>query len=136
MCGRKGLIVLSKILFCPHCSSNTAPRITIIEGKDGFRNRYAVLCDYENGGCGAEGGYRHSEEEAIAVWNERSPIPVPTNIARKVKTVTITYDIEVYEDDTEEDIRDDVYCTLQTLEYQKIPHTLHIDVKDKRCDNG
>ena len=128
--------MLNKILFCPHCSSPTAPRITIIEGKDGFRHRYAVLCDYENGGCGAEGGYRHSEEEAIAVWNERSPLPTPTNTTRKVKTVTITYDIEVYEDDTEEDVRNDVYCTLQTLEYRKIPHTLHIDVKDKRCDNG
>ena len=54
----------------------------------------------------------------------------------RVVTDTITYDIEVYEDDTEEDVRNDVYCTLQTLEYRKIPHTLHIDVKDKRCDNG
>lgn len=123
--------MLSKILFCPHCSSTTAPRITIIEGKDGFRNRYAVLCDYDNGGCGAEGGYRHSEEEAISVWNERSPLPTPTNTTRKVKTVTITYDIEVYEDDTEEDIRYDVCCTLQNLLYRKIPHTLYIEIKDK-----
>ena len=45
-----------------------------IEGKDGWRDRYFVLCDYEEGGCGAGGGYRHYKEDAIYAWNERKKI--------------------------------------------------------------
>ena len=55
---------------CPFCGYKH-PSLRVIEGKDGFRDRYAVLCNYDDGGCGAEGGWRHYAEEAIMVWNRR-----------------------------------------------------------------
>ena len=54
---------------CPFCGNYA--RIIIRQGKDGWRDRYSVLCDYENGGCGAESGWYHSREEAIDSWNKR-----------------------------------------------------------------
>lgn len=32
---------------------------------------YCVVCDFNNGGCGASGGFRETEEQAIYVWNNR-----------------------------------------------------------------
>lgn len=55
---------------CPFCG-NPKPRLIMIRGRDGFRNRYGVLCDYNEGGCGAQGGLRHYKFEAIEVWNQR-----------------------------------------------------------------
>ena len=55
---------------CPFCG-NPYPHLRVIQGEDGFRDRYCILCDYAEGGCGAEGGWRHSMEEAIAIWNDR-----------------------------------------------------------------
>lgn len=55
---------------CPFCGF-TAPVLITIPGQDGFRDRYAVQCPYYDGGCGAEGGWRHYKEEAIEVWNQR-----------------------------------------------------------------
>jgi Lar family restriction alleviation protein len=34
---------------------------------------YAAVCDFNNKGCGASGGYRETESEAIEAWNQRSP---------------------------------------------------------------
>ena len=56
---------------CPFCGNE--PTIVIRKGKDGWRDRYSVLCDYEHGGCGAESGWYHYEAEAIASWNKRVP---------------------------------------------------------------
>ena len=55
---------------CPFCGN---PDVTLRRkaGEDGFRDRYYVLCDYDLGGCGAEGGWRHRPEEAVWCWNER-----------------------------------------------------------------
>ena len=61
---------MQKIRECPHCAFPGAVLITI-PGRDGFRDRYAVRCPYDDGGCGAEGGWRHYKEEAIEAWNER-----------------------------------------------------------------
>ena len=36
-----------------------------------FAFRYSVLCDYNLGGCGAEGGWSKTKDGAIALWNER-----------------------------------------------------------------
>lgn len=55
---------------CPFCGK-TEPKLRIIGGGDRFRDRYCVVCDYDEGGCGAEGGWRHSPSEALACWNER-----------------------------------------------------------------
>ena len=62
---------MGKLKQCPFCGFRRAQLITI-KGEDGFRDRYAVRCDYEDGGCGAESGWRHSKEEAIEIWNQRS----------------------------------------------------------------
>lgn len=67
-------IMTRKLKPCPFCGNESSPRLVTIEGKDGWRDRYFVLCDYEEGGCGAGGGYRHYKEDAIYAWNERKKI--------------------------------------------------------------
>ena len=59
-----------KLKPCPFCGNE--PTIVIRKGKDGWRDRYSVLCDYEHGGCGAESGWYHYESEAIEAWNKRT----------------------------------------------------------------
>ena len=63
---------MSEIRPCPFCGNRKAmvrriPR----DGVQLYRDRYAVLCPYWDDGCGAEGGWRTSKVEAVAVWNER-----------------------------------------------------------------
>ena len=55
---------------CPFCGA--IPTIRIFKGKDGWRDRYAVICRYDEGGCGAESGLFHYEEEAVDAWNQRT----------------------------------------------------------------
>lgn len=55
---------------CPFCGSEN-PYMRIIGGQDGFRDQYCVICDYDAGGCGAEGGLRHDPDEALDAWNQR-----------------------------------------------------------------
>lgn len=55
---------------CPFCGEEG--KIIVRKGKDGWRDRYSVLCDYEDGGCGAESGWYHYEAEAIEAWNRRT----------------------------------------------------------------
>lgn len=55
---------------CPFCGSE--PTIRVYRGKDGWRDRYAVLCRYDEGGCGAESGLYHYENEAVEAWNRRA----------------------------------------------------------------
>lgn len=56
---------------CPFCGERESVRQIVRRGKDGWRDRYSVLCDYEDGGCGAESGWYHYEIEAIEAWNSR-----------------------------------------------------------------
>lgn len=56
---------------CPFCGFDS-PEVRIIKGRDGWRDRYSVLCNYSEGGCGAEGGMYHTKAEAIAAWNNRA----------------------------------------------------------------
>lgn len=63
------MMQMAELKTCPFCSGE--PTIIVRRGKDGWRDRYAVLCDYEHGGCGAESGWYHYESEAIAAWNRR-----------------------------------------------------------------
>ena len=60
----------TKLKPCPFCGNE--PTIIVRKGKDGWRDRYSVLCDYEHGGCGAESGWYHYESEAIEAWNRRT----------------------------------------------------------------
>lgn len=57
---------------CPFCGNE--PTIRIFEGKDGWRDRYAVICRYDEGGCGAESGLYHYQEEAVYAWNRRESL--------------------------------------------------------------
>lgn len=56
---------------CPFCGCLESVDIMCKPGKDGWRTRYFVLCNYDMGGCGAAGGERHSVAEAVECWNER-----------------------------------------------------------------
>lgn len=56
---------------CPFCGSTEAPRLYTRHGKDGWRDQYYVLCDWNDGGCGASSGWYHYKSEAIAMWNMR-----------------------------------------------------------------
>lgn len=58
---------------CPFCGFDS-PTMRIYKGKDGWRDRYTVVCRYDEGGCGAEGGMYHSAAEAAEAWNRRSDI--------------------------------------------------------------
>lgn len=62
----------NKLRPCPFCG-NVTPRVKYYkaDGERLFIGRYAVLCDYRTGGCGAESGWYHSPEEAAAMWNQR-----------------------------------------------------------------
>lgn len=57
---------------CPFCGN---PEVEIVlykaDGVRRYRDRYAVLCYYSDGGCGAESGHFHSPEEAAENWNMR-----------------------------------------------------------------
>jgi hypothetical protein len=62
-----------KLKPCPFCGGEA--RITIHEVDQKpfmyFTRRYAILCDWNNGGCGAEGLHSKIKEEAIQAWNKR-----------------------------------------------------------------
>ena len=57
---------------CPFCAN---PNLRIVrhnaDGRQRFTDRFAVLCDWMDGGCGAEGGHYYSPEEAAERWNQR-----------------------------------------------------------------
>lgn len=61
---------MTDITYCPFCGSKE-PHVTVHPGVDGFRDCYSVLCDYQDGGCGADGPWYHSRDEAIWAWNRR-----------------------------------------------------------------
>lgn len=62
---------------CPFCGETGPVKIVIRKGKDGWRDRYCVRCDYDDGGCGSESGWYHSEYEAVESWNKRIQKPKP-----------------------------------------------------------
>lgn len=61
-----------KLKPCPFCGSTDAPRLYTRHGKDGWRDRYMVLCDYDDGGCGSSSGWYHYPGEAVECWNRRA----------------------------------------------------------------
>lgn len=50
---------------CPFCGQERSVYM-LKEGKD-----YAVICDFNWGGCGACGGYRETPKDAAEAWNKR-----------------------------------------------------------------
>jgi len=64
--------VKSRLKPCPFCGYRGVDiRVYEADGKERFTNKYAVLCDYRLGGCGAESGHYRTPEEAIIMWNQR-----------------------------------------------------------------
>lgn len=61
---------------CPFCGDDEAPLVVVRRGKDGWRDRFLVLCDYEHGGCGGSSGWYHYEPEAVGAWNRRATAAV------------------------------------------------------------
>lgn len=61
-----------KLKPCPFCH-NPNVRMTryAADGRVRYTDRYAVLCDYNENGCGAESGRYHTPEEAAEMWNRR-----------------------------------------------------------------
>lgn len=66
---------------CPFCSHASAPQIVrsndmhqyCQDWSDDSDNFYAVMCDASEGvGCGASGGFKHTEAAAIETWNRRA----------------------------------------------------------------
>ena len=73
---------MSELKPCPFCGSTTAPSVMLLsdalftdEGSPEFEwdsTHYVAVCDFNNGGCGAnlickDGG----EKEASELWNRR-----------------------------------------------------------------
>ena len=61
---------MTDIIHCPFCGFKK-PHIAINPGDGLLDCYYSVLCDYRDGGCGADGPWRRSREEAIEDWNRR-----------------------------------------------------------------
>lgn len=70
-----------ELMPCPYCGKSVARIVSCCENscKDddtgcefcGMKT-VAVCCDFTKGGCGATGGYRKTEKEAIEAWEERA----------------------------------------------------------------
>ena len=58
-----------KLKPCQFCGNPNPVYWCYTEGY--YTDRWAVLCYYPDGGCGAEGGRYKSMEEAAMAWNER-----------------------------------------------------------------
>lgn len=63
---------------CPFCGNKLAPTLMDSEelgreiGNEQCKNiHWSICCDFNDGGCGAEGGFRVNQEAAIEVWNQR-----------------------------------------------------------------
>lgn len=69
---------------CPHCG-NPKPHGRRYQGRDGFRDRFSVLCDYAEGGCGAESGHYHTIAEAVTNWNCRHGVSTPKTVQLKFR---------------------------------------------------
>lgn len=61
-----------KLRFCPFCGSTDAPRMYTRHGKNGWLDRFMIICDYDDGGCGGSSGWYHYPREAIECWNRRA----------------------------------------------------------------
>jgi len=58
---------MSYLKSCPFCGE---PAIEQIENNGA--GCFWVICDNVKGGCGCEGPYKHSPEDAVSAWNRRA----------------------------------------------------------------
>ena len=59
------------LVYCPFCGNITTVMLRIETGKDGYVDRYYVLCPDDGIGCGAQSGSYRTKEEAVLAWNHR-----------------------------------------------------------------
>lgn len=64
-----------KLLPCPFCGGAATA-----DHQDNGVGSFWIVCDNVKGGCGCEGPYHQTPEDAEAAWNRRSP-PPETNVA-------------------------------------------------------
>ena len=62
---------LSPCPFCGNADALIIRRHNPSEGNLPELTTYAVCCNFLEGGCGASGGYRETEADAIEAWEER-----------------------------------------------------------------
>ena len=62
---------VEELKICPFCGNKDVTIMTR-RGKNGWRDYFYVLCDYNDGGCGALSGWYHYVDEAIEAWNKRA----------------------------------------------------------------
>lgn len=60
----------NKLLPCPFCGQIKA--LICVPSDDNATIGWCVICDHTESGCGAAGGFRETEEEAIEAWNRRA----------------------------------------------------------------
>jgi hypothetical protein len=53
---------------CPFCGGEATPEV-----EDNGTGCYWIICDNVKDGCGCEGPYRHSPDDARVAWNRRTP---------------------------------------------------------------
>lgn len=61
-----------KLKACTFCGF-AKPKVVLLQPDDVNRyvNKFMVLCDYREGGCGAASGWFNCPEEAEYMWNQR-----------------------------------------------------------------
>ena len=68
---------MEKLKPCPFCNNSlslllaTAAEIDL-DDEDGADEQWAVVCNFNKGGCGATSGYRDTPESAVDAWNRRA----------------------------------------------------------------
>ena len=63
---------MSELKNCPHCGNNDYVKAVRVEGENVSPDNFQVVCSWLSGGCGASGGVRRTEAEAIVAWNRRA----------------------------------------------------------------
>lgn len=62
---------MTEITRCPFCGFKEPHLVNNLVPDDFLNSYYSVRCDCRDGGCGADGPWYHSREEAIWAWNRR-----------------------------------------------------------------
>jgi len=62
---------MTELLACPFCGNEKARRLMDSEELNLLTGNYTVVCCIFNEGCGASGGYKQSDHEAVEIWNVR-----------------------------------------------------------------
>jgi Lar family restriction alleviation protein len=62
----------TELLPCPFCGKANTLKIQKPKGRYTAPDNYFVVCDVKDDGCGASGGIKRTDAEAIAAWNTRA----------------------------------------------------------------